>query len=160
MRPWVRTLLYYAVALIGGAAAWFAAAYAYAKTSASLPPEADDPYYPVVSLVPLALNALWQVPAAMVLRKLARRWAWRAWWQWAVAGTLVTLALLWGLGAAGNAIENARLPFEYQTWKATGLLFLLGPMSLTLRPWWVGVLGAWLSATLLWAVGGEKTERR
>lgn len=158
MKPWLRTLLYYLAAFFGGVAAWLGAAFAYARMGATLPVEAEDPYYGIISLAPLALNAIWQFPAAVVLRKLARRLAWRAWWQWALAGTLVTLALLWGLGAAGNAIENARLPFQYQTWKATGLLLLLGPMSLTLRPWWVGLVGAGLTATLLWAVGAEKRE--
>ena len=160
MRPSLRTLLYYVTAFFGGVAAWLAAAYAYAKIGAPLPLESEDPYYEIITLAPLALNAIWQMASAVALRKLARRLAWRAWWQWALAGTALTLALLWGLGAAGNTIESAHFSFEYQKWKATALLFLLGPMVLTMRPLWVGLLGAGMTATLLWAVGAEKSQRR
>jgi len=156
VKPWLRTLLYYVTAFLGGVAAWLGAAYAYAKMAAPMPLEAEDPYYEIITLAPLALNAILQMATAVVLRKLARRFALRAWWQWALAGTALSLALLWGLGAAGNAIESARFSFEYQKWKATALLFLLGPMVLTMRPLWVGILGAGVTATLLWAVGAEK----
>jgi hypothetical protein len=159
----LRTFFYYLAAFAGGALIWGLTFYLHARGSGSISVEGtEDPYYPIVSAVPILLNVLPQLAAAVLLRKLARRRAWRAAWQWLAAGTAISLALVFVFGWLGVALERARFSLELQGAKTILLFILLGPMILTTKPLWLPALAVALVSLLLWLVEtglmGQRTQ--
>lgn len=150
---WLRTIAYYFTAFAGGALAWGGVFYLYNRfvrdAGASEP---GDPYFAIISIVPILLNVLPQLVAAVILRKLARRMAWRARWQWVLAGTVISLAVVFAAAHLALSLENARFSIELQRWKTMLMFMLLGPMIVTTRPVWLPAIAVALVSFLLWAV--------
>jgi len=150
---WLRTFSYYLTAFVGGALAWGTTYYLYKRFGSSLALSAsDDPYYLIIMVVPILQNALPQLLAAIVLRKLARRFAWRRWWQWLLAGSVLSLAVVYGFGRLGLLIEGNRLPPELQSLKLLLFLALMGPIMASIQPLWVPVAAVAATSLLLWLV--------
>jgi hypothetical protein len=161
MRGWARTILYYAAAFWGGAIVWGVTFYLYHR--ATVEPgtaEAGDPYYAIVSAAPILLNALPQCVAAWILRRVARRFACRAGWQWLAAGTVISMIVVAAFGQAGLAIERAYFSADWQSTKTFLLIILLGPMILTAKPWWLPVIAVAATSWLLWLAetGGKRSK--
>ncbi len=152
---WLRTFFYYLTAFAGGALAWGVSYYIYKKIGASmdtLVPPSEDSYYLIVAIVPILQNALPQLLAAIVLRKVARRMKWTAWWQWLLAGTVISLVVVFAFNRLGLAIEAARLPLAWQPLKI-GLFFaLMGPIMVSVLPIWVTLAAVSASSLMLWVV--------
>lgn len=153
MKKWMRTFLYYLTAFAGGALLWAATFYLHARWTGSISVEGtEDPYYAIISVVPILLNILPQLVAAMILRKLARRFSWHSAWQWLLAGAAISVVVLFACAGVGLAVEKARLSLELQGPKTILLLILMGPIILTTKPLWLPAIPAAFLSLLLWAV--------
>ncbi len=152
---WVRTILYYLTAFVGGAFAWGVFYYLYKRFGVSMDTmvsPSEDSYYLIVAIVPILQNALPQLLAAIVLRKAARRMRWTSWWQWLLAGSVISLAVVFGFNRAGLAIEGARLPLAWQPLKIALFFALMGPIMLSVLPLWVPLAAVGTTSLLLWVV--------
>jgi hypothetical protein len=150
---WRRTITYYFTAFVGGAIAWGGVFYLYNRfvrdAGASEP---GDPYFLIISIVPILLNVVPQMVAAVILRVLARRMAWSASWQWVLAGTVISLAVVFAAAQFALSLENTRFSIELQRWKTMIMFLFLGPMIVTTRPLWLPAIAAAMVSFLLWAV--------
>ena len=150
---WVRTVCFYLTAFVGGALAWGGTFYLYQRYVAEMNvPPPDDMYYWSTKVIPILQNALPQLLAAIVLRVTARRMAWNKLWQWLTAGSAISLAIVWGFGQVGIAIEGSQLPLALQSLKMTVFFALMGPITASLLPLWVSVTAVALSSAMLWVV--------
>lgn len=150
MKRWAGTLLYHLIAFLANAVLLVSSFWLYLRLTTP-PSTPGDDYY---SLVELLAPILTIVPATLgtwLLRRLARWFGWTRWRQWALAGTVVGLAVIWGLGRIGLAVESARFSLAWQPVKS-GLMFLLllGPMMYTFRPWWLPLPALVVVALVLW----------
>jgi len=152
---WLRTFFYYLTAFAGGALAWGAMYYLYERFFSNLDTIAtptQDFYYTIIAIVPILQNALPQLLAAIALRKLARRLQWNAWWQWLLAGSAVSLAMVYGFSRIGMALETARLPLGWQSLKIALFFAFMGPIMASILPLWVSVGAVAAASLMLWAV--------
>lgn len=150
MKRWAGTLLYHVIALLANAVLLTGSFWLYlrATTPASAP---GDDYYNIVVLLPAILTILPATIGTWLLRRLTRWLGWTRWWQWALAGVVTGLAVIWGLGQAGLAVENARFSLAWQATKVALMnTLLLGPMMYTFRPWWLPVPALAAVAVILW----------
>jgi hypothetical protein len=150
MKRWAGTLLYHVIAFFANAGLLTGSYWLYLRATA--PPSAPgDDYYNIVVLLPAILTILPATIGAWVLRRLARWFGWTRWWQWTLAGVLVGLAVIWGLGRAGLAVENARFSLAWQATKVALMnVLLLGPMMYTFQPWWLPAPALAAVALILW----------
>lgn len=152
---WLRTFFYYLVAFAGGALAWGASYYLYKRfgsTMDTIVSAPEDPYYNLIAVIPILQNALPQLLAAIVLRKLARRLRWSGWWQWLLAGSVISLAVVYSFGRIGLAIEAARLPLEWQSLKIAVFFALMGPIMASILPLWIPLAAVGTTSLMLWLV--------
>lgn len=151
MKRWVGTLLYHVIALAANAGALVFSFWIFLRMIAP-PGTPGDDYYNLIVLLPAILTIVPATLGTWLLRRLARCFGWTRWWQWLAAGVAVGLAVIWGLGRVGLAVENAHFPLAWQTVKI-GLmnLLLLGPMLYTFRVWWLPVPALAVVALILFA---------
>ena len=112
----------------------------------------DEPYHVAISLLPALLSIVPQWISAFLLRRLARWFNWTRAWQWMLAGSALTLAVLWGLGEAGLALETAHVSSHLQPFKIMLMVLLVGSMMATTKPFWLSIPGAALLALLLFVI--------
>lgn len=151
MRSWVRTFLYYLVAFGGGAMVWGGTYYLHKQFTERAAGAPGDPYYMIVYALPFMQNAVPQTLAALFLRKLARRMAWKGWWQWVLAGSVLSILLVYATSQVGLAIERAHFSLEFQGVKALFLAFV-GTMMVFTEPLWLSVVAASVTSLALWLV--------
>ena len=147
----MRTFIYYLTAFAGGAVVWGVIFYLhkrYTEWGAGIP---GDPYYMIVYILPILQNVVPQTLAALLLRKLARRMAWKAWWQWLLAGSLLSLLLVYAFSQVGLAIERAHFSLALQEVKAL-LLAFVGPMMVLTQPLWLSITAVAITSLGLWLV--------
>jgi hypothetical protein len=150
MKRWAGTLLYHVIAFFANAVLLVSSFWLYLR--ATTPPSASgDDYYNVIVLTPPILTILPATLGTWLLRRLAQSFGWTRRWQWALAGVVVGLAVIWGFGRAGMAVENARFSLAWQPLKSA-LMFglLLGPMMYTFQPWWLPAPALAAVALILW----------
>lgn len=150
MRSWLRTFLYYLVAF-GGALVWGGTYYLHKQFTERAAGDPGDPYYMIVYIFPILQNVVPQTLAAVILRKLARRMTWTKMWQWLLAGSVVSLLLVYAFAQAGEAIERTRFSLEFQRVKGL-LLALVGPMMVFTKPLWLAVVAVAVTSLALWVV--------
>jgi hypothetical protein len=150
MKRWAGTLLYHVIAFFANAVLLVLSFWLYLR--ATTPPSAPgDDYYNIVVLLPAILTILPATLGTWLLRRLARWFRWTRWWQWMLAGVLVGLAVIWGFGRAGLAVENAHFSLAWQSVKVAVMNFLLlGPMMYTFQPVGLPVPALAAVALLLW----------
>jgi len=139
VKPWLRTPLFYVAAFFTNAFFLVSSLWLFiqAEQGASEP---GDSYYGIVELLPALLTIIPATLGAWILRRLARWFSCRRWWQWLLAGSAIGLAVVQGLGRLGLAVERASFPVSWQPLKAALMEALLtGPMTFTFRPWWLPV---------------------
>lgn len=149
MKGWLRTLVFYVTAFLANALLLVSTVWLYLRATEA-PSEPGDTYYGIVELLPAILSIVPATLCMWLLRRLARRFAWRRWWQWALAGTAGGFTVIWGLGRLGLAIERTRLPLEWQSAKNTVMFLLLdGPLALSFLDWWLPLPALAAAASLL-----------
>jgi hypothetical protein len=150
MKRWVGTLLYHLIALFANAVLLVGTFWLHLRVTT--PPSAvGDDYYNIVILLPAILTILPATLGTWLLRRLACWLGWTRWWQWLLAGVVVGLAVIWGLGRVGLAVENAHFSLAWQTAKVTLMnLFFLGPMMYTFQPVGLPVPALATVALILW----------
>ncbi len=149
MKRWAGTLLYHVIAFFANAVLLVGSFWLYLR--AATPPSAPgDDYYNLIVLLPAILTIVPATLGTWLLRRFAKWFGWTRWWQWLAAGVAVGLAVIWTLGKAGLAVENAHFSFAWQSAKVTLMNLLLGPMMYTFRPWWLPVPALAAVALLLW----------
>lgn len=151
---WLRsafgTLLYYLAALFLGVILLATAFHLHARSQHTV--AEDEPMHLAVSLLPALLSIVPQFLSAFLLRRLARWFAWTRAWQWMLVGSAVTLAVLWGCGQAGLALETAHVARHFQPFKIVLMLLLVGSMMASTKPFWLPIPGAALLALVLFLI--------
>ena len=147
LRSLFGTLLYYLTAMLLGVIFLAAAFYLHARAHQNV--AEDEPYHVAISLLPALLSIVPQLVSAFLLRRLARWLRWTRGWQWMLAGSVLTLAVLWGCGQAGLALETAHVSQQLQPFKIMLMVLLVGSMMATTKPFWLAIPGAALLALLL-----------
>lgn len=150
MKPWAGTVLYHGIAFVANAVLLVGSFWLHLRVTT--PPSAPgDDYYNLVVLLPAILTIIPATLGTWLLRRLAKWFGWTRWWQWALAGVVVGLAVIWGLGRVGLAVENARFSLAWQPVKSA-LMFglLLGPMMYTFQPLGLPMPALAAVALLLW----------
>lgn len=150
LRSLFGTLLYYLAAMLLGVILLAAAFHFHARWRQSV--AEDEPMHLAISLLPALLSILPQLVSAFLLRRLARWLAWTRAWQWMLAGSVLTLAVLWGCGQAGLALETAHFSRGVQPFKTVLLLLLVGSMMASTKPFWLPIPGAALLALVLFLI--------
>lgn len=74
-----------------------------------------------------------------VLRRITRMFHWQFAWQWALAGAIVGIALLWLMARLGYLAEGTYFSPERQRLKAFLVYPFVGAMMFTAKPFWLPI---------------------
>lgn len=95
------------------------------------------------------LTLLPVVVSSVLARGLAFQFRWRSFVEWIVLGTLCQAAVLALFGLGGRWLES----WPHIGWGKTALYaFCVGPWFALQHPWWLLVLPALATSTVLWRV--------
>lgn len=145
------SIAYYSAGIVCGSFFLAASYYAYFLwTGASSQHWGRDFLYIYVLTIPLGL--LPQLLAAWAVRQLARRFAWRSFGIWLLAGCLIWLGLLWVIGQLGVAVQATRGSPEWFYAKLAAMFLLVGPMYAVQQPLWIPLPAAVATAWVLFTV--------
>lgn len=112
-----------------------------------------------IYMLTIPLGLLPQLLAAWTLRRLARRFAWRSFAVWLVAGSVIWLGLLWVFGQLGTAVQATRgVPGWYYP-KLAAMFLLVGPMYAVQQPLWIPLPAAVATVWVLYTVHRAFEER-
>lgn len=150
LRSALGTSLYYLVAVFLGVVLLATAFHLHARSRQAV--AEDEPLHLIISLAPALLSIVPQWISAFLLRRLARAFGWKRAWQWMLAGSVLTLVVLWLCGEAGLALESRHFAPQYQPLKAVLIFLLVGAMMLGTKPFWLPLPGAALLALVLFLI--------